>query len=63
MGRFVWIFAVATHSRGSRPSTNGATTVSAHLKSYAWFLGFLIATKVIVAPVAKQMGIPYIQDL
>ena len=37
--------------------------MNAHIKSYLWFLGFMVATKVIVAPVAKQVGIPYIGDL
>jgi len=63
MGRVVWIFRVSNDPRGSYSSTNGANPVNAHLKSYAWFLGFLIVTKVIVAPMAKQVGIPYVQDL
>lgn len=37
--------------------------MTSHLKSYAWFVGFLLVTKVIVAPVAKQMNIPYLGDL
>lgn len=37
--------------------------MNAHLKSYAFFLGFLLLTKVIVAPVATNLHIPYIKDL
>lgn len=34
-----------------------------HLTAYAWFLGFVIATKVVVQPMAKQLNIPFLQDL
>lgn len=34
--------------------------MNAHLKSYAWFLGFLVITKIIVKPVATQLNIPVI---
>lgn len=37
--------------------------MTSHLKAYAWFLGFAIVTKMLVAPVAKQVGIPFVQDL
>jgi hypothetical protein len=37
------------------------------VKSYMWFLGFLVATKIIVAPIVNGMvpknaaGVPYFQ--
>lgn len=34
-----------------------------HLKAYAWFLAFAVATKVFVAPMAKSMNIPFVKDL
>jgi len=33
------------------------------LKSYAWFLAFAVATKIIVAPLARSMNIPFVKDL
>lgn len=33
-----------------------------HLKSYAWFLAFMVATKVVVAPIAKNLNIPLVSD-
>ena len=37
--------------------------MNAHIKSYLWFLGFLAVTKVVVAPVAKQLNIPLVSDI
>lgn len=37
--------------------------MKAHLNAYLWFIGFTLATKIIVAPIAKQMNIPFVQDL
>lgn len=34
-----------------------------HLKAFGIFLGFALATKLLIVPVAKQMGLPYISDL
>lgn len=36
--------------------------MQAHLKSYAWFLAFYVVTKIVVAPVSKQLNIPVISD-
>lgn len=33
------------------------------VKSYLWFLGFMAVTKIVVAPVAKQLNIPMISDV
>lgn len=33
------------------------------LKSYAWFLAFAVATKIVVAPLARSMNIPFVKDL
>lgn len=33
-----------------------------HLKAYAWFVGFLVVTKIVVAPVARQLNIPVVSD-
>lgn len=36
--------------------------MNAHLKSYAWFLAFLVVTKIVVKPVATQLNIPLLSD-
>ena len=41
----------------------GATRMNAHIKSYLWFLGFMAVTKIVVAPVAKQLNIPVVSDI
>jgi hypothetical protein len=64
MGRLFFVFGVTVAS--SRPSFHQPTEIpemKQHLVSYAWFLGFLIVTKAVVAPLAKSMSIPYGQDL
>jgi hypothetical protein len=33
------------------------------VKSYIWFLGFMAVTKLVVAPVAKQLNVPLVSDL
>lgn len=38
-------------------------TMNAHVKSYLWFIGFLAITKLIVAPVAKQLNVPMVSDV
>lgn len=37
--------------------------MNAHVKSYLWFLGFMAVTKIVVAPVAKQLNIPVVSDV
>lgn len=37
--------------------------MNAHVKSYLWFIGFLAITKLIVAPVAKQLNVPMVSDV
>lgn len=37
--------------------------MNAHIKSYLWFLGFMAVTKIVVAPVAKQLNIPMVSDI
>lgn len=38
-----------------------------HVESYVWFLGFLVVTKIVVAPIVNGMvpknaaGVPYFQ--
>lgn len=33
------------------------------VKSYLWFIGFMAVTKLVVAPVAKQLNVPIISDV
>lgn len=33
------------------------------LKAYAWFVGFMLVTSIVVRPIAQQMGIPILKDL
>lgn len=37
--------------------------MNAHIKSYLWFVGFMALTKVVVAPVAKQLNIPVVSSI
>jgi hypothetical protein len=41
----------------------GASKMQAQLKSYLWFVGFLAVTKIVVAPMAKQLNIPVVSDI
>lgn len=34
-----------------------------HVKSYLFFIGFMVLTRAVVAPVAKSMNIPFVKDL
>jgi hypothetical protein len=48
---------------GLKPPTTHEGNMNQHLKAYAWFLAFAVATKVFVAPMAKTMNIPFVKDL
>lgn len=37
--------------------------MNSHIKSYLWFIGFMAVTKLVVAPVAKQLNIPLVSDV
>ena len=37
--------------------------MQAHLKSYLWFVGFLALTKIVVAPIAKNLNVPVVKDI
>lgn len=37
--------------------------MESHLKAYAWFLGFMLVTAVVVRPLATQMNIPMLKDI
>ena len=37
--------------------------MNAHIKSYLWFIGFLAVTKIVVAPIAKNLNIPLVSDI
>lgn len=37
--------------------------MSEHLKAYAYFVAFLAVTKIVVAPIAKQMNIPVVSTV
>jgi len=34
-----------------------------HIKAYAWFIGFMLVTAVVVRPIAMQMNIPLLKDI
>ena len=69
MGRYPWggFFMVSGVRFDSgdcqNQPLNRTSTMNSYLKSYGLFLAFAIATHVVVAPLAKQMGIPFVQDL
>lgn len=37
--------------------------MNAYVKSYATFVAFLLVTKIVVQPLAKEMKIPFLSDL
>lgn len=37
--------------------------MNAYVKNYAMFLAFLAVTKIVVAPIAKQMNIPVLSSV
>lgn len=37
--------------------------MESNLKAYAWFLGYMLITQIVVAPIAKQMNIPILSSL
>jgi len=37
--------------------------MESNLKAYAWFLGFMLITAVVVRPIAVQMNIPLLKDI
>lgn len=37
--------------------------MNAHVKSYLYFVAFLAVTKIVVAPVAKQLNIPVVSSI
>jgi hypothetical protein len=37
--------------------------VKEHLKGLAWFVGYLLVTKIVVKPIAVQLNLPYLKDL
>lgn len=41
----------------------GAIQMNSTIKSYLWFVGFMAVTKLVVAPVAKQLNIPLVSDV
>ncbi len=37
--------------------------MNTHVKSYLYFIGFMALTKIVVAPVAKQLNIPVVSSI
>lgn len=37
--------------------------MKSHAKAYAYFLGFILITKLVVVPAAKQFNVPLVKDL
>lgn len=37
--------------------------MNSYVKSYGLFLAFAIVTHVVIAPLAKQVGVPFVSDL
>ena len=69
MGMFPWVGFLregertgCNRSRATFQPT-GEIFMNAHVKSYLWFLGFMAVTKIVVAPVAKQLNIPVVSDV
>ena len=57
----------ATHSRDQlskdyRPLMSSSAVKSA-ATGLAWFLGYLLVTKLVVAPAAKKFNVPLLKDL
>lgn len=41
----------------------GAFQMNAHVKSYLIFIAYMAVTKIVVAPVAKQLNIPVVSTI
>ena len=71
MGRFVGVLpgrgnSGASAVQGFAPHPFflfGVSKMNAHIKSYLWFVGFLAVTKIVVAPIAKNLNIPLVSDI
>lgn len=72
MGRCPWGASLAFRGVGGESrgyffcptfSTLESFQMKAHLNAYLWFIGFTLATKILVVPMAKTMNIPYVKDL
>ena len=65
MGRFLFRIEKRTDIRTTFFffSTLQGFNMNSTVKSYLWFVGFMAVTKLVVAPVAKQLNIPMVSDL
>ena len=63
MGRLLCVSGDQRDSGGTFQPRFKGRNMNSHLKAYAYFLLFGIATKVLVVPLAKTMNIPYVKDL
>lgn len=65
MGRFLFRIEKRTDIRNTFFffSTLQGFNMNSTVKSYLWFVGFMAVTKLVVAPVAKQLNIPMVSDL
>jgi hypothetical protein len=69
MGRCPWAVFFSgskkepTFGAPSLFSTRKDFQMNSTVKSYIWFLGFMAVTKLVVAPVAKQLNVPLVSDL
>lgn len=65
MGRFLFGGLDGAYIRGTFSffSTRKDFQMNSTIKSYLWFVGFMAVTKLVVAPVAKQLNVPIVSDL
>jgi hypothetical protein len=69
MGRYPWAVFFSgskkemTFGSPSFFSTRKDFQMNSTIKSYLWFVGFMAVTKLVVAPVAKQLNVPIVSDL
>lgn len=64
MGRFLFQRVDASYIRITFFFFNPqGFNMNSTVKSYLWFVGFMAVTKLVVAPVAKQLNIPMVSDL
>lgn len=63
MGTLLCEFSELGKDRGCHLSPQfGVLKMNAHVKSYLWFLGFMLATKIVVKPIADNLNIPLLKD-
>jgi hypothetical protein len=63
LGGFLVFSGEGADIRGVRFTNTPEPSMNAHVKSYLIFVAYMAVTKIVVAPVVKQLNIPVISDV